>query len=78
MWQRFPQLTVSDHCRQYALNDTRNKDYQSSRDHKDTCRSCEELTTVVHEIEEGIQLMSANNVSEDTKGELLLVSDQSK
>ena len=72
--------TVPDHCRQYALSDPRDKDYQSicDHEHQDTCHRCEELTTVLHEIEGGIQNMSANNVSEDTREELLFVSDQSK
>ena len=72
--------TVPDHCRQYALSDPLDKDYQSSCDHEhqDTCHRCEELTTVLYEIEKGIQNMSANNVSEDTRQELLFVSDQSK
>ena len=72
--------SVPDHCRQYALSDPRDKDYQSSCDHEhqDTCQRCEDLTIVLQEIEEGIQNMSANNVSEDTREELLFVYDQSK
>ena len=43
-----------------------------------TLHRCEELTAVLHEIDEGIQRMSSNNVSEDTREELFFVSDQSK
>ena len=66
--------TVPDHCRQYALSDPCDKDYQSACDHthQDTCHRCEELTAVLHEIDEGIQRMSSNNVSEDTREELFL------
>ena len=72
--------TVPDHCRQYALSDPCDKDYQSACDHthQDTCHRCEELTAVLHEIDEGIQRMSSNNVSEDTREELFFVSDQSR
>ena len=66
--------TVTDHCRQYALSDPCDKDYQSACDHthQDKCHRCEELTAVLHEIDEGIQRMSSNNVSEDTREELFL------
>ena len=72
--------TVPDHCRQHALSDPCDKDYQSACDHthQDTCHRCEELTAVLHEIDEGIQRMSSNNVSEDTREELFFVSDQSR
>ena len=72
--------TVPDHCRKYALSDPCDQDYQSVCDHthQDTCHCCEELTAVLHEIDEGIQRMSSNNVSEDTREELFFVSDQSK
>ena len=72
--------TVPDHCRQYALSDPCEKDYQSACDHthQDTCHRCEELTAVLHEIDEGIQRVSSNNVSEDTREELFFVSNQSE
>lgn len=64
--------TVPDHCGQYAVSDLCDKDYQSACDHthQDTCHLCEELTAVLYEIDEGIQRMSSNNVSEDTREEL--------
>ena len=69
--------TVPDHCRQYALSDPCDKKISVSlaRDHthQDTCHRCEELTAVLHEIDEGIQRMSSNNVSEDTREELFCI-----
>ena len=73
--------SVPDHCRQYALSDPRDSDYQSSCDdhtHQDICDRCEELTTLLHEIEEAIMNMPTHNVSEDTRDELLFVFDQAK
>ena len=72
--------TVPDHCRQYALSDPCDEDFQLACDHthQDTCHRCEELTAVLHEIDEGIQRMSSNNNSEDTREKLFFVSDQSK
>ncbi|CAH3167009.1 unnamed protein product [Porites lobata] len=59
--------TVPDHCRQYALSDPCDKDYQSACDHthQDTCHRCEELTAVLHEIDEGIQRIPAGQVKLD-------------
>ena len=73
--------SVPDHCRQYALSDPLDSDYQSSCDdhtHRDICDRCEELTTVLHEIEKAISKMPTHSVSEDTTQELLFVFDQAK
>ena len=73
--------SVPDHCRQYALSDPLDSDYQSSCDdhtHQDICDRCEELTTVLQKIEEAISKMPAHSVSEDTTQELLFVFDQAK
>ena len=58
-----------------CLSDPCDKDYQSACDltHQDTCHCCEELTAVLQEIDEGIQRMSSNNVSEDTREELFFI-----
>ena len=50
--------------------------FTTAREH--AIHRCEELTAVLHEIDEGIQRMSSINVSEDTREELFFVSDQSK
>lgn len=57
-----------------SLSDPCDKDYQPACDHthQDTCHHCEELTAVLHKIDEGIQRMFCNNVSEDTREELFL------
>lgn len=73
--------SVPDHCRQYALSDPLDRDYQSSCDdhtHQAICDRCEELTTVLQEIEEAIRKMPTHSVSEDTTQELLFVFDQTK
>ena len=73
--------SVPDHCRQYALSDPLDSDYQSSCDdhtHEDICDRCEELTTVLQEIEEAISKMPTHSVSEDTTQEHLFVFDQAK
>ena len=72
--------SVPDHCRQFALSDPRDKDYQSECDHahQETCDRCEELTAVLLEIDKAIRLMFANNVSEDTREELTFVAYQAK
>ena len=44
--------------------------------HQDICVRCEELTTVLQEIEELISQMPTHSVSEDTKQELLFVFDK--
>ena len=73
--------SIADHCRQYALSDPSDSDYQSSCDdhtHQDVCDRCEEMTTVLHKIEEAIKIMPTHNVSEDTREELLFVFHQAK
>ena len=73
--------SVPDHCRQYALSDPLDSDYQSRCDdhtHQDICDRCEELKTVLQEIEEAISKMPTHNVPEDTTQELLFVFDQAK
>lgn len=73
--------SVPDHCRQYALSDPLDSDYQSSCDdhtHQDICDRCEELTTVLQKIEEAIRKMPTHSVSDDTIQELLFVFEQAK
>ena len=72
---------MPDHCRQYALNDPLDGDYQSSCDdhiHPDICDRYEELMTVLQEIEEAIRKMPTHSVSEDTTQDLLFVFNQTK
>ena len=55
--------------------------YQLSCDdhtHQNICDCCEELMTVLQEIEEAIRKMPTHSVSEDTTPELLFVFDQTK
>ena len=73
--------SVPDHYRQYALSDPLDSDYQSRCDdhtHQDICDRCEELKTVLQEIEEAVSKMPTHNVPEDTTQELLFVFDQAK
>ena len=73
--------SVPDHCRQYASSDPLDSDYQSRFDdhtHQDICDRCEELKTVLQEIEEAVSKMPTHNVPEDTTQELLFVFDQAK
>ena len=73
--------SVPDHCRQYALSDPLDSDYQSRCDdptHQDICDRCKELKTVLQEIEKAISKMPTHNVPEDTTQELLFVFDQAK
>ena len=73
--------SVPDHCRQYALSDPLDRDYQSicnDHTHQDICDRCKDMTTVLQGIEEAIRKMPTHSVSEDTTQELLFVFDQTK
>ena len=72
---------MADHCRQYALSDPKDKDYQSPCDHAhdDICDRCEELSQVLHDISAAVTHLSAqSNVHEDSRDEVLFTTDQAR
>ena len=72
--------TVPDHCRRYALSDSKDKDFQSmcAHDHTDSCDRCTSLTSVLNEIDDALQEMTAHDVAADLKEELTFVVAQAK
>ena len=72
--------SIPDHCRQYALSDPKEKDFQASCDHehKLTCDRCEELFAVLREVDDGISKLARTSVSDDMKEELLYTANQSR
>ena len=64
--------TVPDHCRKYALSDSKDKDFQTRCDHNhfDICDRCESLSLVLKEIDGALAKMPENHVLVDTKEEM--------
>ena len=69
---RTKQSTVPDHCRKYALSDSKDKDFQTRCDHNhfDICDRCESLSLVLKEIDGALAKMPENHVLVDTKEEM--------
>ena len=72
--------SIPDHCRAYALSDPNDKDYQikCGHDHLDVCDRCEILASVLSDIREAIERMSASNISRDIIEELTFTETQAK
>ncbi|KAL9962183.1 hypothetical protein ACROYT_G031264 [Oculina patagonica] len=58
---------VADHCRVYALNDPKDRDYQSqcSHEHNTSCDNCDDLTKTMDEIEAAIEKLASSDVKEE-------------
>ena len=69
---------IPDHCRAYALSDPNNPEFQTKCSHKplDICDCCDNLKTVLNNIDEAISQMPANNP--DIIEELTFVTNQVK
>lgn len=69
--------TVADHCRIYALSHPDNKDYftDCDHDHDDICDRCYGLSSVIREIEEGLEQAAC---SKEVKDELTFVVSHAK
>ena len=70
--------SIPDHCRAYALSDPNDKDYQTKceHDHLNVCDRCEKLASVLSDIQEAIERMSASNISRDIIEELTFTETQ--
>ena len=69
---------IPDHCRAYALSDPNDPEFQTKCSHKhlDICDRCDNLKTVLNNIDEAISQMLANNA--DVIEELTFVTNQAK
>ena len=69
---------IPDHCRPYALSDPNDPEFQAKCSHKhlDLCDRCNNLKTVLNNIDEAISQMPANNA--DVIEELAFVTSQAK
>ncbi|KAL9972551.1 hypothetical protein ACROYT_G018879 [Oculina patagonica] len=58
---------VADHCRVYALNDPKDRDYQSqcSHEHNTSCDNCDDLTKTMDEIEAAIEKLASSDLKEE-------------
>ena len=64
-----PSSGVADHCRVYALNDTKDCDYQSqcSHEHNTCCVNCDDLTKTLDEIEAATERLTVGDVKEELR-----------
>ena len=69
---------VADHCRQYALSDPKDKDFQAvcEHEHKDGWDRCDVLAAALADIEKALTMMTEENIGADAKEELSFVADQ--
>ena len=69
---------VADHCQQYALSDPKDPDFQALCDHQHTdhCDRCDELAITLSDIKKALEMVTEENISEDTKEELSFISEQ--
>lgn len=69
---------VADHCRQYALSDPKDRDFQAPCDHQHTdhCDRCDALATALSDITNALAMMTEENIGEDAKDELSFIADQ--
>ena len=72
--------TVADHCIQYALSDPKDRDYQvvCAHHHCGSCDRCALLSTALSEIDVALAKMSAENMSEDDREQIMFVATQAK
>ena len=69
---------VADHCRQYALSDPKDRDFQTLCEHQHTkrCDLCDALTTSLSDIEKALAMTTEENIGKDAKEELSFIPDQ--
>ena len=69
---------VADHCRQYALSDPKDRDFQAPCDHQHTdhCDRCDALAPALSDIKNALAMMTEENIGEDAKDELSFIADQ--
>ena len=72
--------TVADHCIQYALSDPKDRDYQvvCAHHHCGSCDCCALLSTALSEIDDALAKMSAENMLEDDREQIMFVATQAK
>ena len=59
----------ADHCRAFALSDSSDEDFrlECSHEHDEFCKSCDDLKSVLNELENKIMLHSSVNYTEDLR-----------
>lgn len=69
---------VADHCRQYALSDPKDRDFQTLCEHQHTkrCDRCDALTTSLSDIEKVLAMTTEESIGKDAKEELSFIADQ--
>ena len=69
---------VADHCRQYALSDPKDRDFQALCDHQHTdhCDHCDALATTLAAIEKALEIMTEETIGADAKEELAFTANQ--
>ena len=69
---------VADHCRQYALSDPIDRDFQTLCEHQHTerCDRCDELTTSLSDIEKALAMTTEESIGKDAIDELSFIANQ--
>ena len=69
---------VADHCRQYALSDPRDGNFQVLCDHQhsDQCDRCDAMAEALLDIKNALAMMTEENIGADAKEELNFIADQ--
>ena len=68
----------ADHCRQYALSDPRERNFQVLCDHQhsDQCDRCDAMAEARLDIKNALAMMTEENIGADAKEELNFIVDQ--
>ena len=69
---------VPDHCRQYALSDPTDRDFQVLCDHQHTyqCDRCDAMGEALLDIKNALVMMTEGNIGAEAKEELRFIADQ--
>ena len=69
---------VADHCRQYALSDPRDRNFQVLCEHQnsDQCDRCDAMAEALLDIKNALAMMTEENIGADAKEELNFIADQ--
>ena len=69
---------VADHCRQYALSDPRDRNFQvlCEHQHSDQCDRCDAMAEALLDIKNALAMMTEENIGVDAKEELNFITDQ--
>ena len=69
---------VPDHCRQYALRDPTDRDFQVLFDHQhtDQCDRCDAMGEALLDIKNALAMMTEGNIGTEAKEELRFIAEQ--